>query len=377
MAGIDFTSVETIISSVSWWSGPSDTWGNGAVNSDIPFTDGQKLTIAQCLMTLHNLQLAGDPTDPTFIANNDILNKIQDGLANEGLQIFQTNSDDAGRGFYNSSPGLLGLNLGGIAGLQYFDPTGYFIHDNPVAVVAHELSHAFAGTLDYPSLPLLPNGGEQKPTNADWNDPSFDMNGQAVNFTNYIDASLGLAGQQRMSYASELVSSDPRVAELNPNISYTNGEPVSIVRYGDWYLAGSHNPDPSGVTSVNDNIDMSGRSDNELVFGFSGNDIITTGNGNDFLYGGDGDDVFSGGGGNNFIDGTMPGLAPSPDQIDTVSYAASANNGPSLGAVVSLDGGASDPIYQGKSEITVDNGYVNATGTDGTDSLYSIEKSQA
>src|SRR5882724_8163352 len=81
-----------------------------------------------------------------------------------------------------------------------------------------------------------------------------------------------------------------RFSELRTDISYSDNQDVSVLRFGDQLTDGDQ-----------DFIDMSGRTlgGTYVAFGFAGNDTIVGGPGNNFLYGGQREDILVGGKGNN------------------------------------------------------------------------------
>jgi Ca2+-binding RTX toxin-like protein len=336
MNAIDWTNIDTVVGSITWWNDSIGTFGNGTsngvrTNSDSEFSYPQKQIIAEYLLSIH-------------LAPGQEAASLNDRLSN-GLNIYQT-KDQYPILSNPNEPSTIGLNLTTLSTVYSINTSGVFALEDPRLLIAHDLSHTLLGTTD-------PVGADTGLTNAAMNMPGYDYYGDgispgAVTFQNALASNLGLEDDQRASYAAALTAADGRFHLMQIGQTYTENDPVEIARYGNW------------GNEVDDIIDMHDRIENVLVLGLTGDDKIKTGSGNDYVYGGSGDDIINTGGGNNYINGGDLGGATLSDGYDTVSYSPTATAGPSA-ITVTLAPGINGEI-----------GVANAFG--GTDRLVSIEK---
>jgi Ca2+-binding RTX toxin-like protein len=276
-----------------WDENSGASWGSfGGTNSFQEFDIGYVREIYQILADLY----FGSPEAA----------RLLDGAAARGqeIRLYQTLDTISGN---TTSAGAVGINFTAISNEYLFNRNGYFVRDDPHMALIHELFHALAGTDD-----LVPDD----PTEAQLNSPYFDYDGETVKKEQIVATEMGRPDLYRVSYLASMYTNDPRYDLVRQGISYSDGNVVDIVRFGD---------EPSGATSNLlhlDHMDLSNRTwrSNDLVFGFVGNDTIITGTGNDYIYGGPGDDCLSGGSGDNFIDGGDRVTPIAQDGIDTVDY---------------------------------------------------------
>lgn len=183
---------------------------------------------------------------------------------------------------------------------------------------------------------------------------------------NQVANELGLYNWNQVSYESGILDNQPndsRFSQLRTDISYSDNQPIDIVRFGDRIP-----PQPR-----DDVIDFSQRADekNIIAFGFGGNDTIVGGNGNNFLYGGPGDDTLVGGSQNNLLDGGDRKTPTAQDGTDTADYSGDLGLAGRHGVSIRIDPGSvpQSAKVDGVAPIMVtDNGF------GGTDRLISIEK---
>lgn len=251
------------------------------------------------------------------------------------------------------STNTVGIDPGDAGNVMFMGAYGQLQPYKLGGVVIHELIHAIDGTMD-----LLNPDGTSRPW--DFNNPNFDFLGKTVEKENIINQEMGWGPEYyRVGYAATA----PLIAPyLNPNISYTEGNHIDIAYFG---FAGTRYADFAQNPT---NLDLSQRTDNDLIIGGFGNVTIRGGSGNDYLYGGFGSDTISGGSGNNLIDGGIQGASTSG--VATADYSVGMNgqqrpHGVTVQIEPDLD--TSSQMFFGVAPIIVsDNGY------GGTDRLVSI-----
>ena len=172
----------------------------------------------------------------------------------------------------------------------WFNKNGFLVNGTTALVIAHELSHAVDITYDPQRIEASTNKFVSF-DDEDKNASGFDFKGPAVKAQNAVASQLGLDNLDRVSYEGITVGINP---SFSYTASYTDGQRVSVVRFGDQFISLAP---PNGVQRTKNYIDHSQRADNsaDLIFGFSDDDYIHGGGGNDHLYGGDGIDTMFGG----------------------------------------------------------------------------------
>lgn len=353
MSGVDFTSVQAVMSTVIWWHPPLSL-PHG--DPDGQFTDSQKLEISQYL---YNIMIAASQS------GGDEAVRLIAGMRLDSPTLFVSSPGIPGISWPDTSH-TIGLNLNSIPNFYYFNTSGNFIQDNKELTLLHELSHAYLQTEDFIGHP-----GVSYPSEADFNDASFSYNGTAVDFTNSMAAYLGLQQNIQASYWSELPNTDTKIfPQLSSALKYSEDKPIDYVRYGDYALRSDYIALYPGA-SINETINMrgqfyglTGQPYKEMIFGFSGIDHIYAGGGNDYIYAGIGDDVLLGGGGSNLLDGGQLGTAVIADGTDIADY-----SGASGITVILGHNTTSSMKFDGQDTIIVSD-----NGQGGTDRLVSIEK---
>ena len=229
-------------------------------------------------------------------SNSPVAQQIMhDVVARVGYIRIGTSTQQNAPAFYGDGGnfGYIGISLPLVNEAYFFNDVGILVNQRTEIALIHELAH-LKGLRD-PDYNL-----------AQMNGPSYDFNGPVIDLQNEVVRDLGLfyITHIQVSYDSQILSTDRRFALLDVGVSYTQGDQIDIVRYGD--------PDRRTINNV---LDMSNRTDNsrDLIFGFSGNDTINGGGGNDYLYGGTGGDTLMGGAGNDLIYG---GMKPNTGQQD-------------------------------------------------------------
>jgi Ca2+-binding RTX toxin-like protein len=271
----------TVAAAINFWAPGDPTTVNGvsgAYGSAQGFSAKAQASILSALQDLYN--------------NSSTAQALLDAGAAAG-QIWLFNvtnvTDQNGNPVGSSSvPGTLtaGIDLNQPSQLQWMGRNGQLQQERLGGTVIHELIHAIRGTQDL----VDPKTGQPMTGTADYNYANFDFLGQTVRIQNQIFQEMGWgAGYWQVGYDA----TNAQAPNLNPNISYTEGNNIDIA-YFSW--AGARTPN---------NLDLSSRTDksNDLIIGSSANDTIGGGTGNDYLYGGNGDDTLSGGSGNKLIDG--------------------------------------------------------------------------
>src|SRR5581483_1407115 len=256
-----------VVAAINFWAPGDPTTVNGINSSAYGTTEGFSPDVQDDI--LGALQSLYD--------NSSTARELLDAGAESG-QIWLFNLTDVTDQNKNpvgsfSLPGTFtsGLNLNQPSLLQWMGRNGQLQQETLGGMVIHELIHAIRGTDDLVDPTTgIPIGINDK---ADYNNPKFDFLGQTVRIQNQIFQEMGWgSGYWQVGYDA----TNFQAPNLNPNISYTEGNNIDIA-YFSW----------SGAKTPND-LDLSSRTDNsnDLIIGSSGNDTIRGGTGNDYLYGG-------------------------------------------------------------------------------------------
>src|SRR5882724_5666290 len=335
---------ESVSAAIRFWPN-GDGWNTGGTNSGIPFTAAQQNQILGLLQQLY--------FGPSYAQ------ALLEGGTSGGhfISLYQTIPSLPGFVPIPGS-GQAGVNLDTIRHEYYLNSAGKLVQNNPALVIVHELFHAISQDRD-------PSGSAQggRITDADLNNPNFDDVGSTVRDTNIVASQMGLTDLLQVAYPTQILDNDPndkRFSELRTDISYSDNQDVSVLRFGDQLTDGDQ-----------DFIDMSGRTlgGTYVAFGFAGNDTIVGGPGNNFLYGGQGDDILVGGKGNNLLDGGDRKTPISTDGTDTADYSGNLGLSGRHGVKIAIDPSVAPNKVDGITPIIVtDNGF------GGTDRLVSIEK---
>lgn len=277
-----------------------------------------------------------------------------------------------------------------LAGQVYwFNDTGSLVRGSTQLVIAHELSHMADSTRD--PLDLAGGPGRQhyvQPTDSEFNAASFDFRGGAVFAQNAAADDLGHPELHRASYIGATYPGVNR--GLVSDISYTSGQNVDIVRFGD----------QRSINQLN-NINHNARTDNssDLIFGFGGNDNIAGGGGNDYIYGGDGNDVIRGGIGDDALYGEKdndilfgnggadllhggynPAVSSSDlsnDGVDTADYSTFSTGSSGKGIKISITTTPVSTLYQSNTDASHAIYVTDQVRDKATDTLISIETIKA
>lgn len=176
------------------------------------------------------------------------------------------------------------------ASVTSIDADGRVFLNDPLLVLAHELSHWAYNYAD-------PQGAAEGTfTDANLNDSGYDHLGTVTQFEHLVAADLNLP--DRLDYFDGVTAGpSSQLAVVTSEADWTGFHHVDVVRIGDT-VAGSRD----------NTIDYSSWANQPsiLAFGLDGNDTITGADQNDYLYGNAGSDELNGLGGNDVLFGSTP-----------------------------------------------------------------------
>ncbi|QJU60217.1 hypothetical protein HL653_22955 [Sphingomonas sp. AP4-R1] len=315
---------------------------DGADPNSSAFTEEQRLTIVAQLRSLYDNSADGRAMLETATANGMIL-KIAASAA-------------TGIAWSGVADPYLGIDFQAFSTQQFMTADGRWVNADERVILGHELGHLIRGTQD----PV--NDGNGFASDATMNVANYNYAGSAVDLENVIADQLGVANH-RISYNAQREAGGLE-ASFDPSISYTDGHTVEIARFGQ--------------NSVDNDIDISARTESMLAFGFGGIDTIRGGAGNDYIYGGDGDgylyggkgddhlyggindDVIEGGDGNDYIDGGAGGADQLFGGVGNDHITATAAAG------VVVEGGSGDDVIEINAGT---DDYASVTGGAGNDRI--------
>lgn len=247
-------------SHIEWWT-PSSSWGQGMREP----TTFEKAAIESLLN-----QLAATGTGQSVLSHYSTTTTLKIGMG--ALNQAQTT--------VSHSWFAIQLNLGDEG--YYVSPTGFFVQQEMLGVLVHELAHIDDGIWrpDPSGSSTYLNG-------------SVDYDGHAIDIQNDYMAEVGRLDDVQISYGSGIGGDDLRGYGLAAGVSYTDGYEIDAVRW-------SRELNETIDTSQGPNGNSASR---DLIFGLNGGDNITSGAGDDHVYAGVGNDTVNGGDGNDRLIG--------------------------------------------------------------------------
>jgi hypothetical protein len=189
-------------------------------STSTPANTGQAFSDAQQSQILTNLaQLYA------FSATNARILLEQGISGGRQISIYQTPPSVPGLAPSPLGNGVVGVSL---TSFCYINSNGMLVQEDPRLVIIHELYHAIAQDRDPTGT-----GPLGRVTDADLNNPAFNDAGATVTDTNRVAQEMGLTNNNRVAYDASILDTDPRFSELRTDISYSDGQVVTIARFGD------------------------------------------------------------------------------------------------------------------------------------------------
>jgi Ca2+-binding RTX toxin-like protein len=253
-------SLDSVIASITFWDDKSD-WGyvpKAIIQRE--YTEDEKTRILNSVSSLYQTE-----SGLAMLEQLSVSGKLRFGYG----------SDDGATakgpgGYFVISPDLADDNY-------FMNDQGKLVQDDLRLVIGHEMGHA---AYDYD------DGAEGTPSQMD--DPNFIYRPDVTNLQNRLANELGLSDHIQASYYFAFDSGTVSSRDLEIGKEYTQGNHVDIAR----------------ITKVDGaNMNMSGRSSDNLLIGDWRDNTIVGGSGRDYIYGCDGENNISGGAGNDFLFG--------------------------------------------------------------------------